>query len=165
ILTNGRPNLWLSTINQKMKQLIFFCALLSVFFMGAQPSAQTELRDGSISGRIMDASLQEPLPYVNIIVKTATNELITGGITQADGTFEINKLPEGKIIVNIQYIGFKTVSKTVEIGGKAYDIHLGDVMLEEDIASLDEVTVVAEVTTIQQKVDRKVVNVGKDLTT
>ena len=38
-------------------------------------------------------------------------------------------------------------------------------MLEEDVASLDEVTVVAEVTTIQQKVDRKVINVGKDLTT
>ncbi|HLT34538.1 MAG TPA: TonB-dependent receptor [Aquaticitalea sp.] len=148
-----------------MKQLIFLCALMSTFLVSAQPSAQTELRDGSISGRIMDASLDQPLPYVNIIVKTPSNETITGGITKDDGTFKINKIPEGKVIVSIQYIGFKTISKTVEIGSKTYDINLGDIFLEEDVSSLDEVTVVAEVTTIQQKVDRKVINVGKDLTT
>lgn len=133
--------------------------------MSAQPPKQTELRDGSISGRVMDASLNQPLPYVNVILKTTSNETITGSITKDDGTFEIKKIPEGKVIISIQYIGFKTISKTVEIGNKSYDINLGDVMLEEDVASLDEVTVVAEVTTIQQKVDRKVINVGKDLTT
>lgn len=133
--------------------------------MNAQPSAQAEFRDGSISGRIIDASLNQPLPYVNIIVKTSSNETITGGITQEDGTFEIKKIPEGAVIVSIQYIGFKSITKNVTIGSKEYDINMGDILLEEDVASLDEVTVVAEITTIQQKVDRKVINVGKDLTT
>jgi outer membrane receptor protein involved in Fe transport len=36
-------------------------------------------------------------------------------------------------------------------------------MLEEETSSLDEVTVVAEVSTLQQKVDRKVITIGKDL--
>lgn len=153
------------TINQKMKNLIFLCALLVTAFLNAQPSSQAELRDGSITGRIIDASLNEPLPYVNIIVKTASNETITGSITKDDGTFEINKIPEGTVVVSIQYIGFKTISKTIEISKNNYDISLGDVMLEENVASLDEVTIVAEISTIQQKVDRKVINVGKDLTT
>jgi outer membrane receptor protein involved in Fe transport len=131
----------------------------------AQPPAQSELLDGTISGRIMDASLNEPLPYVSVIIKTTSNETITGGITNDDGTFEIKKIPEGKVIVSIQYIGFKTISKTVEINNKDHDINLGDIQLEENVANLDEVTVVAEVSTIQQKVDRKVINVGKDLTT
>ncbi len=154
-----------SSINQKMKKLIFLCAFMLTIVMNAQPSAKAELRDGSISGRILDASLNQPLPYVNIIVKTPSNETITGGITQDDGTFEIKKIPEGSVIVSIQYIGYKSISKTIEIGNKTYDINLGDIRLEEDVASLDEVTVVAEITTIQQKVDRKVINVGKDLTT
>ncbi len=153
------------TINQKMKKLIFLCAFMFTAIMNAQPSTQLEPRDGSISGRVIDASLNQPLPYVNVIVKNPSNETITGSITKDDGTFEIKKIPEGKVIVSIQYIGFKTISKTIEIGNKEYDINLGDVLLEEDVASLDEVTVVAEVTTIQQKVDRKVINVGKDLTT
>lgn len=131
----------------------------------AQPQVQSELLYGTISGRIMDASLNEPLPYVSVIIKTTSNEIITGGITNDDGTFEIKKIPEGKVIVNIQYIGFKTISKTVEINNKDHDINLGDIQLEENVANLDEVTVVAEVSTIQQKVDRKVINVGKDLTT
>ncbi len=153
------------TNNQKMKNLIFLCAFVLTTFQSANATNFTEKRDGSISGRVMDASLNQPLPYVNVIVKTITNETITGSITKEDGTFDIKKIPEGKVIVSIQYIGFKTISKTIEIGGKNYDIVLGDILLEEEVAGLDEVTVVAEVSTIQQKVDRKVINVGKDLTT
>ncbi|MEO6347355.1 MAG: outer membrane beta-barrel family protein [Aquaticitalea sp.] len=148
-----------------MKHLIFLCAFMFSAIITAQPSAKADFHDGTISGRIMDSSLNQPLPYVNVIVKTPLDETITGGITKDDGTFEIKKIPEGKVILTIQYIGFKTISKTIEIGNKNFNIDLGDVKLEEEVASLDEVTVVAEVTTIQQKVDRKVINVGKDLTT
>lgn len=148
-----------------MKKLIFLHILLFSVFLSAQPSPGNDIKDGSIVGRVMDASLNEPLPYVNIIVKTSSQETITGGITKEDGTFEIKKIPAGKVIISVQYIGFKPVSKAIEIGNKNYDIDMGVIMLEEDVASLDEVTVVAEVTTIQQKVDRKVINVGKDLTT
>ena len=152
-------------INQKMNKFILLCAFLLSAIVNAKPAEFPETREGSISGRVIDASLNQPLPYVNVIVKTASNETITGSITKDDGTFEIKKIPEGTIVVSIQFIGFKTISKTIEIGKKNYDIKLGDIFLEEDVASLDEVTVVAEVTTIQQKVDRKVINVGKDLTT
>ncbi len=130
----------------------------------AQPP-KLDLRDGQVSGRVIDASLNQPLPYVNILIKDAADNTITGGITKDDGTFEIDKIPEGKITVSIQYIGFTTVSKTVNIGEDGYKINLGDIRLTEDLESLDEVTVIAEITTIQQKVDRKVINVGKDLTT
>jgi len=146
-----------------MKKLMFICVLLLSVIVSAQPAK--ELRDGTVSGRVIDASLNQPLPYVNVIIKTTANQTITGGITKDDGTFEIKSIPEGDVVVSIQYIGFKTIAKTVSIGKNGYDIALGDIMLEEDVASLDEVTVVAEVTTIQQKVDRKVINVGKDLTT
>ncbi len=42
---------------------------------------------------------------------------------------------------------------------------MGEIFLEEDAEALDEVVVVADVSTIQQKIDRKVITVGKDLTT
>ena len=147
-----------------MKDLVLWCAILLCALSNAQP-LNNETKTGSISGKILDASLNEPLPYVNIIIKNVANEIITGGITRDDGTFNISKIPEGKAIVTIQYIGFKTITKTIVVGEKTHDIDLGNILLEEDIASLDEVTVVAEISTIQQKVDRKVITVGKDLTT
>ncbi len=75
------------------------------------------------------------------------------------------KIPEGSIKVEISFIGYKTVLRNVTIGKGNYKIKMGDINLEEDMENLDEVTVVAETSTIQQKIDRKVINVGKDLTT
>lgn len=148
-----------------MKKFMFLCILMFSTFMNANPLTISEPKDGSVSGTVIDASLNQPLPYVNVIIKTTENKTITGGITLEDGTFKINKIPVGKVIISIQYIGFKTVNKTIEIGKDTYDVALGNILLEENVASLDEVTVVAEVSTIQQKVDRKVITVGKDLTT
>ncbi|MFT6842962.1 MAG: iron complex outermembrane receptor protein, partial [Psychroserpens sp.] len=147
-----------------MKTLTRLCICLFTIISFAQPQ-ELDLRDGQVSGRIIDATLNAPLPFVNIVIKDTANKTITGGITKDDGTFEINKIPKGKVTVSIQYIGYTTVSKIVNIGKDVYRINLGDIKLEEDFASLDEVTVVAEITTIQQKIDRKVINVGKDLTT
>ncbi len=150
-----------------MKQLIIVCLL--VFSISSQARTPINLNDnirtGTISGRVLDDKLNEPLPYVNVIIKNAKGETLTGGITLDDGTFKIDKIQEGDLIVSIQYIGFKTVDKPVTIGKGNYKINVGDIKLVEEATGLDAVTVVAETTTIQQKVDRKVITVGKDLTT
>lgn len=148
-----------------MRHLLLLCAIIFSFSAHSQPNSNSEIKDGSISGRVLDAQLNQPLPYVNVIVKDAAGKIITGSITDGDGTFEINKIPEGTIIIEITFIGYETISKQETIGKDNYDIEMGNIMLEEDAESLDEVTVVAETSTIQQKIDRKVVNVGKDLTT
>ena len=148
-----------------MKHYLMMFALLFSIAAFPQPNSNSDIKNGSIAGRIMDANLKQPLPYVNVIIKGKTEKVITGGITDADGIFLIGKIPEGIVLVDITYIGYKTVTKTITIGKGNYKIDLGDIMLTEDTESLDEVTVVAEISTIQQKVDRKVINVGKDLTT
>jgi outer membrane receptor protein involved in Fe transport len=148
-----------------MKIVTLLCALLLSVLSYANTTENVVSKEGTISGRVIDASLNQPLPYVNVIIKDSENKTLTGGITQDDGSFEIKKIPEGTFTLSIQYIGFKTASKTITIGKGNYNANVGDIYLEEDIASLDEVTVVAEVTTIQQKVDRKVITIGKDLTT
>ncbi|MBO3099425.1 outer membrane beta-barrel family protein [Gelidibacter pelagius] len=146
-----------------MKSLFLFCILMcSTLF--AQPSVNLP-KEGSISGTIIDAHLNQPLPYVTIVIKNSKNETITGSITQDDGSFKISKLLEGQYSATIQYIGYKTVIQPFLIGKDSYDVNLGKILLEENVAALDEVTVIAEVSSIQQKVDRKVITVGKDLTT
>ena len=53
----------------------------------------------------------------------------------------------------------------MEITKKNKKLDVGTITLMEDAEKLEEVEVVAERTTIEQRVDRKVINVGKDLTT
>lgn len=148
-----------------MKRLLFLCLILlstSVKAHSKDPDTNTD-KTGTISGTVLDANLKQPLPYVNVLIKNQEGEIITGGITLDDGTFEIEKIAEGNIVVSIQYIGYKTHKNNITIGKNNYKVDLGNIFLEEDAESLDEVTVIAEVSTIQQKVDRKIINIGKDL--
>ena len=48
--------------------------------ISAQPKSSFEIKTGSVSGRVMDAKLKQPLPYVNVVIKSKTNEILTGGI-------------------------------------------------------------------------------------
>jgi outer membrane receptor protein involved in Fe transport len=121
-------------------------------------------KPGSITGKVIDQGTKEPLPYVNIVVKDAANKLITGGITNDAGTFKISNLPLGKSIVEIQFIGYKTINRPINIARQNKKINLGTIELAEDSSVLEEVEVRAETSSVTQKVDRKVINVGKDLT-
>ncbi|AXP81802.1 hypothetical protein CJ739_2736 [Mariniflexile rhizosphaerae] len=148
-----------------MKKSFLVCVFL-LSIINKTHATNPKLSDdktGTISGKVLDATLKQPLPYVNIIIKNTKEEVLTGGITSEDGSFKIEKVEEGKVIVSIQYIGYKTIRKEVSIKKGSYDINLGNIFLEEAAEGLDEVTVIAETSTIQQKVDRKVITIGKDL--
>jgi len=147
-----------------MKKLLTLCLALLIFAQNTQATNNSDaLVDGTISGKVMDAALNQPLPYVNIVIKNDKGEIVTGTITAEDGSFKITKIPEGKITVTAQYIGYKAIIKELNIDRGNRRVDLGNIMLEEEAAGLDEVTVIAETSTIQQKVDRKVITIGKDL--
>ncbi|MDO5970618.1 outer membrane beta-barrel family protein [Flavivirga aquimarina] len=150
-----------------MKKSFLLCLLLVTITIQAHSTVTKNNVDktGSITGKVLDATLNQPLPYVNVVIKNASGDILTGGITLDDGTFKIEKIAEGNIIVNIQYIGYKTYTKSVTLGRGNYKVNLGNILLEEETEGLDAVTIIAETSTIQQKVDRKVITIGKDLTT
>ncbi len=147
-----------------MKQLITLgtCLLLLISPIYSN-NFNDDFKDGQITGTVIDDALNEPLPYVNVVVKKADGEVLTGGITDEKGNFKITKIPEGSYKVSVQFIGFKAEERDITISRRNSRINLGEIRLVEEATGLDEVTVVAEVSTIQQKVDRKVITIGKDL--
>ena len=137
-----------------MKKLnLFVLLLLCSFFTYAQ---------ASLSGKIIDSKSKQPISYVNILCKE-NNKLITGGITNEKGLFSIKKLPLKTITVEIQFIGYETVLKKIDFTKEHNNLDLGMIFLKESSTTLEEVEVQTETTTITQKIDRRVVNVGKDL--
>jgi len=132
-----------------------FAFLLSSLFSYGQ-------KDITISGKVLETDTNIPLEYATITFKTTTdNSIVTGGITDTEGKFSI-EVPAGTYNIYIEYISYKTkeyLNKTLN-----NSINLGTVSLALDTAALDEVTVVAERTTVEIKLDKKIYNVGKDLT-
>ncbi|TDN88780.1 outer membrane receptor protein involved in Fe transport [Salegentibacter sp. 24] len=153
-------NILIIKINQKMKQLFLFLALFISSF-----AAQATEPVGKISGLVIDAELQEPIPYATISIFDMETKLVSGNTSAIDGTFTIEKIPTGTYLFKIQFMGYKPFSKEIEITKNHNTLNFGTIELEADVAMLDGVTVIAERTTIEQRIDRKVINVGKDLTT
>ena len=135
-------------------KLFITCFLCAMTFGFAQNS-------GSIKGKVIDKKTNEPLPYVNIILKD-NGKIVTGGVTTEDGNFAINKLGLQKYTIEVQFIGYTTVVKNIDLTSDANQ-NLGTIAILEDVSELKGVEVVAERSNMVQKIDRKVINVGKDL--
>lgn len=139
---------------------VLFCCLVS------RQSYASEIAPGSLSGTIIDQNLQQPIPYATVTLKNeATKALVTGVVTNEEGFFELKDLEYGSYTVEITFVGYKTLTKTVTLSKNNKKVDLGTIELAEDVTELEGVTVVEERSTIEQKVDRKVINIGKDLTT
>ena len=114
-----------------------------------------------VSGIVSSTDNDELLEYATItLLNTENNEVITGGISDNFGKFSISTKP-GKYNILIEYISFKNLTLNgVEINN---NLDLGKLKLEIDYESLGEVEIIAEETTVEVKLDKKIYTVGRDL--
>ena len=123
-----------------------------------------EVVSGEVFGQVIDENTQQPLPYVSVELQDESGKSFTGAITDDQGKFELKKIPDGAYLLVVSFIGFESISKKLMVSKKNRKHDLGKLFLKETSAELEEVVVVAEKSTVEQKIDRKVINVGKDLT-
>ncbi|RED91786.1 TonB-dependent receptor domain-containing protein [Marinoscillum furvescens] len=115
---------------------------------------------GWISGKVVDASTSEPLEYATVSV-LKNGELVSGGITEPKGIFKIAVEP-GEYTLRIQFVTYETREVSgITVGKGKKD--LGTITVAPSNKELDEVVVQAERTQMQLNLDKKVYNVGKDL--
>ncbi len=145
-----------------MKIKLLFLSFLCLALNLQAQTATTKQGNGSISGKIVDKSSNLPLPYVNVTIKD-NDKLVTGTITQDNGNFVIKNLELKTYTAEIQFIGYKTQFKTINLSENNKSINLNIIFLEEEATQLQEVEIVKEKSILEQKIDRKVINVGKDL--
>lgn len=138
--------------------------LLSNFYILQSQSIKpvSNLNSGSISGKVLDKNSKQPIEFVNITILEGT-KIITGGITQANGSFSIKNIPFQDYIIEFQFIGYKKQSITISLNNNSKTIILNTIFLEEEAVELQGVNIVKDRSTIEQKIDRKIINVGKDL--
>lgn len=133
--------------------------LLCININFAQQSASnTKIK---ISGKIIEKSTNLPLEYATITFKNPeTNKVVTGGITDSKGEFNIEILA-GNYIVKYEFISFKTIQFKPTLLNESKN--LGTILLEDEAQKLNEVEIRVEKTTVDFKLDKKVYSVGKDI--
>ena len=137
--------------------------ILGILFLANHFSfAQASARDYNVKGLIVDAETNQPLEFASVSFFNAENTLVAGGITEIDGRYKIS-VPEGVYTVQYDYISYKTIRKENVLVNKTTE--LPTIKMTLDAASLEEVVVTAETTEVVVRLDKKIYNIGKDLTT
>ena len=123
---------------QTIKQVVLL--VLGVVLMGLSVSAET------IKGHVTDTN-GAPMPFVTISVLTKDSTLLTGTITNDDGSYTL-EVQAINYIIQASYIGYHT-----SFGGPNF-------VLSEETEQLSEVEVKAKKPLIELQMDKLVVNVS-----
>ena len=115
-----------------------------------------------ITGKVVESRGQQAIEFATIMVADKiTKKTLTGTTTDLDGNFSI-QVSTPDVYLEVSFIGFntKTIEDLTVVDGQ---INLGTIVLSEDTETLDEVVVRADKSTTEFKLDKRVFNVGQDL--
>ena len=144
-----------------MKKVTSFLFLVLIgincaFSQAGQPGKKIKL-----TGKVIEKNSAQPLEYATIVVQnTQKTDVVTGGITNTKGEFEI-EVTAGTYDIRVEFISFKTI----EFKQRALleNTNLGTIGLVDETTQLGEVVLRAEQSTVDIKLDKRVYNVGQDM--
>ena len=115
-----------------------------------------------IIGKLVEKETSQPIPYATLVIKDkSTNKNITGVITDNSGNFIVTTT-KPNFYVEISFMGFETKTIT-EFTVTNRKVNLGTIKLLPNSQALDEIVVTGEVSKTVFKLDKRVFNVGKDI--
>ena len=130
--------------------------ILSILFTNV-----TIAQEFTLTGVVLESETKEELEYAIVTVLSTDNIVVTDGLTNSKGKFSIT-VKKGEYNLMVEYISHK---KFIQEGvNVASNLKLGNIELDIDAESLDEVEIIAENTTVDIRLDKKIYTVGRDLT-
>ncbi|MEM8524581.1 MAG: outer membrane beta-barrel family protein [Bacteroidota bacterium] len=140
------------------KKITFVCLIVLCSYL----TSFTQSTRIQITGTVTESRSQQPLEFATVQINDAeTNKLITGTSTDLDGQFTL-ETSAANFYIEIGFIGFVT-QKITEFEIQNGKVNLGKIAIYEDAEQLEEVVVRAEKSQTEFKLDKRVFNVGQDL--
>jgi len=151
-----------------MRRLLLSLTFIPLIFsfLAAQrgPSQNGQTSKVKLVGSILNSADDTPLEFATVtLFSESDSSMVTGGITDLSGKYEM-EARAGSYYAVVEFLSFK--SKTIPniqlAKGEPFK-KLEPIKLLSDAAILNEVQVTAEKSTMQLSLDKRVFNVGKDL--
>lgn len=107
----------------------------------------------NLSGVVQDAEHQ-PIAYATVSLLSQDSTLLTGTITDDKGAFSLSQ-QNGKYLLQVSFVGYRTICQPVESGSKPLVL-----TLHEESAQLGEVEVSGKRPLVERQFDKLVLNVS-----
>lgn len=136
-------------------------SILVVFLIFASFAVLAQTRT-HIVGKVVESGSQTPVEFATVaVIDPTTNKPITGATTSLEGAFAINTTAED-FAIEISFIGYeKKVITDFQVTNNRVD--LGTISINSDSKQLEEIVVQGEKSQTEFRIDKRVFNVGSDL--
>lgn len=152
-----------------MKNLLHL--VFAFFFVGTSLSTAQQQAGGAntparIIGIAKDLKTGEPVGYATAALYKAGSEVsIAGAVAGGQGVFHITGFELGTYELQVSFIGYETVKRTINVNSLEADINLGEIGMTDEGVALEEVTVQGQRELIEERVDRTIYKAENDKTT
>ncbi|WP_062544359.1 TonB-dependent receptor domain-containing protein [Rufibacter tibetensis] len=143
-----------------MKQLLLLFSLLTLHF-------STVLAQGKITGKLQDATTKQPVGFATAaLLASSDSSIVASALVEGDGSFVLTPVAEGRYHLKISFVGYSTrVMPNIQVTAAAPAVNLGVIALRSASTLLKAVEVVGQRAQVEYGLDRRVYNVGQDLST
>ncbi|UOR07627.1 TonB-dependent receptor [Hymenobacter aerilatus] len=117
-----------------------------------------------MSGTLLDRGTRQPLPFANVLLLRLPDSTLAGNTQTADnGTFTLANVPLGRYVVRTVALGYQPARRVVTPSLTTPAIRLGEWPVVPVAVQLAGVVVQGEKAVLVEDLDKKVINVDKDL--
>src|SRR5690606_18393540 len=126
---------------------------LMLLFFSAVWAIGGDKQSGQSIGVVQDGA-GHGLPFVSIEIYTKgeVQDLISGGMTDENGNFQIDDVPYGEYELVLTAVGF--ADKILEIKISAPKIDLGEIILGDEMVTLKGIEIRAETSQYRTEIDK-----------
>ncbi len=104
-----------------MREILIIILIYSLIIPLTIVSGETPANQYSLSGSVIDQSTEAPMIRASVYIV----ELQKGTITDRDGNFSIERIPQGTYTLRIQFVGYHTEEKEINVTvDERSDIHI-----------------------------------------
>ncbi|MBQ0016462.1 MAG: TonB-dependent receptor [Bacteroidales bacterium] len=148
-----------------MKRLVGLF-IFGLMIIGGNAMAQSKsAAQGKITGRVVDAKSGEAIEYASVVLlKTTDSSMVGGGSTSENGAFNVSA-PYGTYLLRVTFMGYNAYFHPTKItlSAKKNTIALGKLLLTPSATMMQEVVVTAERSMVEYQLDKRVINVDKNI--
>lgn len=138
---------------------IIIAIFVLIFSTAVLPQERTGNFQGQLSGKVIDSSTRHTIEYANIVVfSLKDSSMVTGGVTNNEGLFNITLNRPGRFKVEIRFIGYDTEKREVAITPANPNVNLGEILIHPSAINLSDVVVQGERSPVTYQIDKKVIS-------
>lgn len=106
-----------------------------------------------VTGKAVDGKSKNAVDFASAVLLHTDSTAVTATTTNDDGTFKLQAKDAGRYIVKLSYVGFKPLTRIVELSTEKDSIDLGTLQMVSNDKVLGTATVTATAARVEQKDD------------